>query len=66
MFLREIIEENPENEPDGEMFRKDPVDVVDPTQIIIHHGLFPESKIISSMNDAITERRGSKKYYQLN
>jgi len=54
MFLREIIEENPENEPDGEMFRKDPVDVVDPTQKIIHHGLFPESKIISSMNDAIS------------
>ena len=53
MFLREIIEENPKNEPDGEIFRKDHVDVVDPTQKVIHHGLFPESKIISSMNDAI-------------
>lgn len=53
MFLSEIIEENPKDAPDGEIFRKDHVDVVDPTQKVIHHGLYPESNIISSMDDAI-------------
>lgn len=53
MFLSEIIEEDPKDAPDGEIFRKDHVDVVDPTQKVIHHGLYPESKIVSSMDDAI-------------
>lgn len=53
MFLSEIIEENPKDAPDGEIFRKDHVDIVDPTQKVIHNGLYPESKIIESMNDAI-------------
>lgn len=53
MFLSEIIEEDPEDAPDGEIFRKDHVDIVDPTQKVIHNGLYPESKIIESMNDAI-------------
>lgn len=54
MFLSEIIEENPNDEPDGDIFRKDHVDVVDPAQKVIHHGVYPESKIIESMNDAIS------------
>lgn len=54
MFLPEIIKENPKDAPDGEMFRKGPVDVVDPAQRVIHHGLYPESEIIGSMNDAIS------------
>lgn len=54
MFLSEIIEENPNDEPDGDIFRKDHVDVVDPAQKVIHHGVYPESKIIDSMNDAIS------------
>lgn len=53
MFLTEIIEENPKDAPDGEIFRKDHVNVVDSRQKVIHHGLYPESKIISSMDDAI-------------
>lgn len=53
MFLSEIIEENPKDVPDGEIFRKGHVDVVDPTQKVIHHGVYPEDKIISSMNGAI-------------
>ena len=59
MFLSEIIEENPKDEPDGDIFRKEHVDVVDPTQKVIHHGLYPESKIIDSMNDAIKILNGS-------
>ena len=53
MFLSEIIEDDPKDAPDGEIFRKDHVDIVDPTQKVIHNGLYPESKIIESMNDAI-------------
>ena len=53
MFLTEIIEENPKDAPDGEIFRKDHVNAVDSRQKVIHHGLYPESKIISSMDDAI-------------
>lgn len=53
MFLTEIIKENPKDAPDGEIFRKDHVNVVDSRQKVIHHGLYPESKIISSMDDAI-------------
>ena len=53
MFLTEIIEENPKDAPDGEIFRKDHVNVVDSRQKVIHHGLYPESKIISSMDDAV-------------
>jgi Fic family protein len=36
------------------LFRKDPVDVVDSTQKVIHHGINPEDRIITSMNDAIS------------
>lgn len=53
MFLAEIIEEDPADAPDGEIFRKDHVEVVSPSQKIIHHGLYPESRIISSMDAAI-------------
>lgn len=53
MFFPEIIEENPKDEPDGKIFRKEHVDIVDPTQKVIHHGLYPENKIIESMNDAV-------------
>ena len=53
MFLREITEANPKDAPDGEIFRKDHVDVVDATQKVIHHGVYPESEIISSMDTAI-------------
>lgn len=53
MFLTEIVEENPKDAPDGKIFRKDHVNVVDSRQKVIHHGLYPESKIISSMDDAI-------------
>lgn len=54
MFLAEIIEDNPEDEPDGEIFRKGHVDVVDPTQKVIHHGVYPEERIIVCMNEAVS------------
>ena len=38
MFLTGIIKENPKDAPDGEIFRKDHVNVVDSRQKVIHHG----------------------------
>lgn len=54
IFLSEITKENPKDAPDGEIFRKGHVDIVDPTQKVIHRGLYPESKIINSMDAAIS------------
>lgn len=39
--------------PDGLMFRVDSVDVVSPTQKIIHRGLLPEARIIKEMDKAL-------------
>lgn len=52
MFLSEVVEEDSDNAPDGEIFRKGRVEVVDPTKKVIHRGLYPESKIVSSMDVA--------------
>lgn len=40
MFLSEIREEDPKDGPDGQIFRKDHVDVVSATQRVIHHGAY--------------------------
>lgn len=47
--LAEIKEDNPDNVPDGEIFRKDIVEVVSPSQKVIHKGMYPETKIITAM-----------------
>jgi len=46
-------EEDPKDAPDGEIFRKDHAEIVDPAQKVIHRGLYPESAVISSMDAAI-------------
>ena len=53
IFLEEIKISDSENIPDGEIFRKNPVSVYSPTQKEIHKGLFPESKIIDTMEKAL-------------
>lgn len=53
LTLREVVEDCPENMPDGKVFRKGSVSVQSATQKEIHRGLFPESKIISAMEDAL-------------
>lgn len=53
MFLSEIISEDPNDEPDGEIFRKGSVNVLNPMLKTIHRGLYPESKIIDGMETAI-------------
>ena len=49
----EISQEKPENKLDGEIFRKDFVDVKSGTGKILHRGLMPEKKIKEAMELAL-------------
>lgn len=53
IFLDEVRLEDPEDLPDGEVFRAGPVSVTSSSMKDIHHGLMPESKIIEGMNKAL-------------
>lgn len=53
IFYEEIKATDPENLPDGEMFRRSGVEVQSATQKVIHKGLSPESKIIDTMNQSL-------------
>ena len=50
----EIIRDDPGDQPDGEIFRKSPVHVNNSHGETIHEGLFPESKIITAMDSALS------------
>lgn len=54
LALPEVVEDDPENYPDGEIFRKNSVSVLSPTGKEIHIGVFPEKKIIEAMNNALS------------
>ena len=54
LVLDEIRSADETNVPDGEIFRKDITYVTSQTEKVIHKGVFPESKIISSMESALT------------
>lgn len=49
----EIKIDNPDNLPDGKIFRKDANVVVSATQKEIHRGIYPESKVIDCMCKAL-------------
>ncbi len=53
LVLDEIMENDPDNKPDGIIFRKGPVSVVSPTQKELHQGLLPESTIISALEQGL-------------
>lgn len=53
LVLNEVLENDPDNAPDGEIFRKDTVDVRNAVQKIIHTGVYPEEKIISYMQKSL-------------
>lgn len=53
LTLTDIIKENPEHEPDGDIFRKDKVYIYNKYQKEIHKGVMPESEIIESMSNAL-------------
>lgn len=66
LVLTEVTADSPKNAPDGEFFRKDGVDVVSPTQKVIHKGVYPETKIIAAMTSAINILHDSPMNYFVN
>ena len=50
----EISREDPEDQPDGEIFRSNQVHIDNSHGDRIHEGLFPESKIITAMDSALS------------
>lgn len=53
LVLKEVAEADPANVPDGEIFRKDMAEVTSATQKVIHHGVYPETKIIQLMEQSL-------------
>lgn len=53
LTLTDIINENPQHAPDGDIFRKEKVYVYNKHQKVLHTGLTPESEIIESMSQAL-------------
>lgn len=52
--LQEVLADNPNNAPDGVIFRKGLVDIQSSViGKIVHQGLYPESKIIAAMDKAL-------------
>jgi Fic family protein len=49
----EIRAEDEDNLPDGEIFRRNSVDIVSASQKVVHRGLYPEAKIIASMDQSL-------------
>ena len=45
LVLSEVVEDDPDNMPDGVIFRKEIAEVTTSTQKVIHKGLYPEEKI---------------------
>lgn len=50
---KEVIEDNPSNELDGEIFRRNPVDIDSGTGKTIHRGIYLEEKVIGYMETAL-------------
>lgn len=53
IFYEEIKATDPDDLPDGKIFRKSDVGVYSPTGKKIHNGLYPESEIISVMKKSL-------------
>ena len=53
IVLEEVVEENPQNAPDGALFRKDLAEVYNAADKVIHRGSYPEEKIIAQMEKAL-------------
>lgn len=53
LVLREVETDDPDNVPDGEIFRKGSVSVSSESQKELHRGLYPESSIISAAEKAL-------------
>ena len=53
LVLTEVVAAAPDNAPDGTVFRKGMAEVTSETQKVIHHGAYPETKIIQLMEQAL-------------
>lgn len=53
LVLDEVMEEDPKNQPDGVIFRKDQTAVRSATDKVIHNGIYPEEKIIEAVQKAL-------------
>lgn len=53
LVLREVIEEDPHDAPDGVIFRKEAVSVTNAAQKEIHQGIVPESAIQSAVQTVL-------------
>ncbi|MEG2246340.1 MAG: Fic family protein [Bacilli bacterium] len=53
LTLMDIMNDNAEHAPDGDIFRKDKVYIYNKHNKVIHSGLTPESEIIESMSQAL-------------
>ena len=54
LVLKEVIEEEPKNQPDGSIFRAHKVYVQSHTGKIIHNGIYPENQIIDCMTNGLS------------
>ena len=50
----EVAAEHQENRLDGKLFRKNSVDIMSSNDKTIHRGIFPEEKILTSMEEALS------------
>lgn len=53
LVLKEVVEEDFKNKPDGNIFRKDKVFVQNSIGKIIHTGVYPEDEVIKNMDCAL-------------
>lgn len=53
LVLNEVTEDDPQNAPDGILFRKEIAEVTTETQKVIHRGLYPEEKITNYMEQSL-------------
>ncbi|MBX4263003.1 Fic family protein, partial [Clostridium estertheticum] len=53
LVLKDVVDEDSKNEPDGTIFRKDKVYVQNPSGKTIHNGTYPEDKIIKEMSSGL-------------
>lgn len=52
-ILNEVVNANPNNKPDGTIFRADNVEITTGTQKLLHMGTYPETKLINEMEKAL-------------
>lgn len=53
LVLDEVLSSDPDNAPDGSIFRKESVEVRNATQKLLHTGVYPEEKILNCMQKSL-------------